>query len=65
MARDTPALGFDGVRLHFASPHPSYRWQIASLAHAASPRLVRSLARTKRNDFPVGVTPPTSNKKMQ
>ena len=37
-----------------------------SLAHTASPRLARSHARTKRNDFPVGgftkgLTPPTSN----
>ena len=36
-----------------------------SLAHAASPRLACSHARTKRNDFPAGVnkglTPPTSN----
>ena len=28
-----------------------------SLALAASPRLARSHARTKRNDFPVGLTP--------
>ena len=28
-----------------------------SLAHTASPRLARSHARTKRNDFPVGLTP--------
>ena len=34
-----------------------------SLAHAASPRLARSHARTKRSDFPVGLTFPTSNKK--
>ena len=33
----------------------SYR---LSLAHAASPRLARSHARTKRNDFPVGSHPP-------
>ena len=36
-----------------------------SLAHTASPRLARSHARTKWNDFPVGVTkdspPPASN----
>ena len=38
-----------------------------SLAHTASPRLARSHARTKRNDFPVGgqdsldSPPPTSN----
>ena len=37
-----------------------------SLAHTASPRLARSHARTKRNDFPVGgftkgLTPPTFN----
>ena len=36
-----------------------------SLAHTASPRLARSHARTKRNDFPVAASqrthPPTSN----
>ena len=31
-------------------------WKRLSLAHTASPRLARSHARTKRNDFPVAVS---------
>ena len=39
-------------RSTFASEQP----QATESDHAASPRLARSHARTKRNDFPVGVT---------
>ena len=45
-------------------PKPSHGSNVVSQPHAASPRLARSHARThERNeaDFPVGLTPPTSD----